>query len=143
LETTQYIEESWEKNLGVNVEVDVCKDVLYAQKKDNKEFDVIENSWIADFADPINFLGFLASENAFKGLLPPEYYSLVEKSNTTADNSMRLDLLHKAEETLMNSYFLIPLFYEKDAYYVKPYVKDYLKTNLAEIYFRNAYIEKK
>ncbi len=139
---SKYIEESWEKNLGINVEVDVCKDVLFSQKKDNQEFDIIVNSWIADFPDPINFLGFLASENAFKGILPSEYYDLVKNSTHTADNVRRIELLHEAEETLMNSYTVIPLFFEKAAYYVKPYVKGYLKTPLAEIYFRNAYIEK-
>ncbi|WP_243467854.1 hypothetical protein [Acetivibrio straminisolvens] len=54
---------------------------------------------------------------------------------------MRLELLHEAEKVLMESYTIIPLFYGKNAYYVKPYVKNYLKTPLAEIYFRNAYIE--
>ena len=42
----------------------------------------------------------------------------------------------------MDSYTVIPLFFEKAAFYVQPYVKDYIKTPLAEIYFRNAYIEK-
>lgn len=139
---SKYIEESWEKNLGINVELDVCKDVLFAQKKDNQEFDVIVNSWIADFPDPINFLGFLASENAFKDLLPSEYYDLVKSSTETADNARRITLLHDAEKTLMDSYTVIPLFFEKAAFYVQPYVKDYIKTPLAEIYFRNAYIEK-
>ncbi|HHV28970.1 peptide ABC transporter substrate-binding protein [Acetivibrio mesophilus] len=140
---SSYIEESWENNLGINVELDVCKDVLFAQKKDNQEFDIIINSWIADLADPINFLGFLASENAFKGLLPSQYYDFVNSSTQTADNTIRIELLHEAEKTLMDSYTVIPLFFDKDAYYVQPYVKDYLKTPLAEIYFRNAYIEKK
>jgi len=141
-EKARYIEESWEKNLGINVELDVCKDMLYSQKKDNQEFDVIINSWIADFLDPINFLGFLASENAFKGILPSEYYTLVNNSTKTADNRLRVGMLHEAEKILMDSYTIIPLFYGKDAYYVQPYVKNYIKTPLAEIYFRNAYIDK-
>lgn len=139
---SRYIEESLEKNLGINAELDICKDVLYAQKKDDQEFDIIVNSWIADFADPINFLGFLSNETAFKGILPSEYYDLVKNSTQTADNVRRIGLLHEAEKILMNSYTVIPLFFDKDAYYVQPYVKGYLKTPLAEIYFRNAYIEK-
>mgnify|MGYP003879796007 FL=1 len=138
----KYIEESWEKNLGINVEIEVFKDVLFAQKKDNQEFDVLINSWIADFLDPINFLGFLASEKSFKGILPSEYYNLVNSSTKIADNRLRMEILHKAEKTLLDSYTVIPLFYEKDAYYVQPYVKNYIKTPLAEIYFREAYIEK-
>lgn len=138
----KYIEESLEENLGINVEIDVCKDRLFSQKKDNQDFDILINSWIADFLDPINFLGFLASENAFKGILPSEYYTLVNSSTKTADNHHRIELLHEAEKTLMDSYTVIPLFYEKDAYYVQPYVKNYIKTPLAEIYFRETYIEK-
>lgn len=138
----KYLEESWEENLGINVEIDVCKDALFAQKKNNQEFDILINSWIADFLDPINFLGFLASENAFKGILPSDYYTLVNDSTKTADNRLRIKTLHEAEKILMDSYTVIPLFYEKDAYYVQPYVKNYIKTPLAEIYFREAYIEK-
>lgn len=141
-QTVKYIEEEWEKNLGINVEVDVCKEGLYSQKRNTREFDVIVADWIADFLDPINFLGYLASENAFKDIFPSDYYSLVEKSNTTSDNLLRLDLLHKAEKTLLDSYTLIPLFYKKDAYYLQPYVKGFFKSSLAEIYFRNCYIEK-
>ncbi|HEX9059668.1 MAG TPA: peptide ABC transporter substrate-binding protein [Clostridia bacterium] len=143
LETAKYIEDDLEKNLGINVEVDVCKEDLYSQKKDTGEFDIILSDWIADFADPINFLGFLSSEKAFKGIFPSEYYSLVEKATTVADNPLRLNLLHNAEKILMNSYTLIPVLYENDSYYLKPYVKNFVKTNLAEIYFRNVYIEKR
>lgn len=140
MDIAKYLKNDWE-NLGVSVEVDVCKDGLFNPKKDVGEFDVIINSWIADFKDPINFLGFLASEGAFKDMFKPDYYSLVEKSNTVADNFLRMDLLHEAEEILMNSYALIPLYYERDAYYAKPCLKNFLKTPLAEIYFRNAFID--
>lgn len=138
----KYLEEFWEESLGINVEIDICKEVLFAQKKNNQEFDILINSWIADFLDPINFLGFLASENAFRGMLPTEYYNLVYDSTKIADNQLRINTLHEAERILMDSYTIIPLLYEKDAFYVQPYVKNYIKTPLAEIYFREAYIEK-
>ncbi len=140
-QTVKYIEDELENNLGINVEVDACKEGLYSQKRNSRDFDIIVADWIADFLDPINFLGYLANENAFKDIFPPNYYSLVEKSNTTADNLLRMDLLHKAEKTLMDSYTLIPLFYKKDAYYLQPYVKGFFKSSLAEINFRNCYIE--
>ncbi|GAE90828.1 ABC transporter substrate-binding protein [Acetivibrio straminisolvens] len=79
----EYIEDSWEANLGINVEIDVCKDALYSQKKNLQEFDIVINSWIADFADPINFLGFLASEDDFKGILPLQYYTLIKKAGAS------------------------------------------------------------
>ncbi len=142
MDTAKFIEEDWEKNLGINVEVDVCKEGLFSQKRSAKEFDVILGDWIADFADPINFLGFLASDETFKGILPQEYYSLISKANIMADNTLRLDLLHNAEKTLMDSFTVIPLLYKQDAYYLKPNVKNFIKTPLGEIYFRNAYIEK-
>jgi oligopeptide transport system substrate-binding protein len=139
----EYIEQEWEKNLGANIVLNKCKSELFAKKKAEGDYDIIINNWIADFADPINFLGFIASEDAFKGILPEEYYRLIEKSNITVNNAERLALLHDAEKVLMDSYILIPLFYRKDLYYIRPYVKDYIKTPLAEIYFRNAYIDKK
>ncbi|KNY27031.1 peptide ABC transporter substrate-binding protein [Pseudobacteroides cellulosolvens] len=137
----EFIEKEWEKNLGVDIILNKCKSELFSQKKSEGDYDIVINNWIADFADPINFLGFLASENSFKGILPNEYYLLVEKSNAVADNAQRLILLHEAEKLLLDSYSLIPLFFRKDVYYIKPCVKNYLKTPLAEIYFRNAYIE--
>lgn len=136
-----YLEEVWEKSLGINVVLNKCKSELFSQKKAEGDYDILVNNWIADFADPINFLGFLASESSLKGILPDEYYSLIDKSNSIVDNSERLRVLHSAEKVLLDSYNLIPLFYRKDIYYIKPYVKDYLKTSLAEIYFRNAYID--
>lgn len=138
----KYIEKQWEENLGVNVEVDLCQGKLFSQRKEEQDFDIVMNNWIADFADPISFLGFLATEKAFNGLFPADYYTLVEESNSLANNSERLAVLHNAEKVLLDSYTLIPLFFRKDVYYIKPYVKNYLKTPLAEIYFRNAYIEK-
>lgn len=142
IKIVKYIEEQWEQNLGVNVVVDVCQEELYSQKRDTGEFDVLANNWIADFADPINFLGFLSSENGFKGIFPPKYYSLVRESNMVSDNSLRLNYLHEAEKTILNSYTLIPIFYKNCSYYLQRNVKNLLITPLGEIYFRNVYIER-
>ena len=137
----EYIKNEWEKNLGVNIEVDLCQGRLFNQKREDGNYDILLNNWIADVADPVNFLGFLAEEKSSKNVFPSGYYSLVKESYSISDNSTRMTVLHKAEKVLMESYTLIPLFFRNDVYYIKPNIKNYLKTPLAEIYFRNAYIE--
>lgn len=139
--TAEITAEQLRETLGINAEVRIHTSDIFYQQSAEGDYDIILKSWIADFADPVNFLGFLANEQSYKGIFPDEYYSLVGQANFISDNSQRFKILHEAEETLLNSYTLIPLFHLSNLYYIKPYVKDYLRTPLAEMYFRNAYMQ--
>lgn len=141
-QTVNIIATQLKETLGINVDVRTHASEIFYQQYSKGDFDIVYSNWVADFVDPINFLGYMAGEKKLKGIFPEKFYSLVDKANSMADNVQRISTLHEAENDLLNSYTLIPLFYLKDMYYIKPYIKNYLRTPTAEIYFRNAYIEK-
>ena len=52
------------------------------------------------------------------------YDELVESIRTEADLAKRAEMMHQAEDMLMDTWCVIPLYYYNDQYMLKDYVTD-------------------
>ena len=67
-----------------------------------------------------------------------EYDALVTEIRNTADFAKRVDLMHKAEDMLMETWAVVPLYYYNDIYMQKPNVEGIRATVFGMKYFMYA-----
>lgn len=67
-----------------------------------------------------------------------EYDALIEQIRTESDLAKRAELMHQAEDMLMDTWCVIPLYYYNDPYMVKDYVDGIYTTVEGMKYFYNA-----
>ena len=73
---------------------------------------VFRASWVADYEDPLSFLGLLSSGS---GIDPPRYASpvyeaLLRRADATNDPTRRARLLERAEAVMLDDQPVVPLF---------------------------------
>lgn len=117
----QFIQEGWNKNLGINVTIDNSEWQVYIDKVNKLDYEVGRMGWGADFNDPFTFLEMYSTAdngNNNTGWENAEYKKLIKKSVAEADSAKRLDLLKQAEGIFMKEFPVAPIYY-----YTAPFVK--------------------
>ena len=67
-----------------------------------------------------------------------EYNALIDQIRTTADFAARVDLMHQAEDMLMETWSVVPLYYYNDVYMQKSNVDGVYATVYGMKYFMYA-----
>ena len=67
-----------------------------------------------------------------------EYDALITEIRNTADFAKRVELMHTAENMLMNTWAVVPLYYYNDIYMQKSNVDGIYATIYGMKYFMNA-----
>lgn len=122
----QYIQEGWNKNLGISVTLDNAEWQVYLDKLSNLDYQIGRLGWIADYNDAYSFLEMYNSAengNNDTGWSNEEYTNLLKQSTTETDPAARLDLLKKAEEIIIAEYPVAPIYYYTNLFVVQDYVK--------------------
>ena len=119
------IQATWQKELGVHITIAQLEMKTLFQTQQDKNYSIAFSAWIADFADPVTFLGMMVTGggNNWAGWSNKEYDRLIAEAANTADNSARMELFQKAEAILLDQAPLIPLFYQPQVYAINPAVR--------------------
>ncbi|WP_027416111.1 peptide ABC transporter substrate-binding protein [Aneurinibacillus terranovensis] len=112
------MQEMFKENLGADVKLASMewKVLVASQKKLQLQFS--RSSFLADFADPINFLDGFQTGNPMNrtGWSSPQYDTLIKEAYNQPDESKRLTLLHNAEKILMDESPILPLYFYNKVY---------------------------
>jgi oligopeptide transport system substrate-binding protein len=115
------------KGLGVEASLENSDSKThYAYLREGGAFNVARAAWVADYADPENFLALPTSTNKpynYSHYVNPDYDALVAKSYTEADPAKRLQILHDAEALLARDQPVAPLLSNADLWLVSNKVK--------------------
>ncbi|MEJ2523057.1 MAG: peptide ABC transporter substrate-binding protein [Gammaproteobacteria bacterium] len=116
----------WQQELGVETEL-VREEfrVLLGNVRAGLVTEVYRASWIADFADPANFLQILSSDSPFNGTgwKDEEYDRLLEGAARAGDGEQRLRLLAAAEARMLEQAPVMPLYFYASKYLLRPGVE--------------------
>lgn len=109
----------------------------------NQQFQVVVTSWGGDIADPIDFLQLVQSKNDNNDgkYNNSEFDADLQKGNQTNNDQQRLTAFAQAEDTLLNTAGIAPLYYASSAWLVKPHVKGLIYTKIGGYNFKSAYIK--
>ena len=90
------------------------------EKQKQGDFDVVLTRWGPDYADPTTYLNLMVTGNAYNygNYSNPDYDALMQQA-AEADGQARWDLLHAAEDKLMQDSPVIGLFQVGGATLVK------------------------
>ena len=145
------IQQDW-ANIGIECTIQTSEWSTFLQDRKAGKFTVARNGWNADFNDPINMLDMWTStsnnNDAQLGKNPEnkatpewtEYDALIEKINNETDFAKRTTMLHEAEDMLMSTWAICPIYYYNDVYMMKSYVSNVYVTPFAMKYFMYAKI---
>jgi len=118
----------WKQHLGVTARlVNEEWKVFVTNRRQGRITEVVRGGWIADWADPANFLGnfHTASPLNYAFLRDDEFDRLLERAETLR-GSKRMETLWRAEQRLLERNAIIPLYYYVSRHLVAPEVTGYL-----------------
>jgi oligopeptide transport system substrate-binding protein len=138
------MQQMWQKNLNIKVNISVQDWAIYYARIQKLDYDVGAMGWGGDYLHPMTFLQIFTSSdtNNNVGYKNPEYDALIAKAIVATDPKKAADLMHQAEDVLVRDMPIISLYSRSLTIMVAPYVKDWALTALANLYFKDAYIQK-
>ncbi len=116
-------------NLGVNISIqqtDWASFLGQINDPPNNQFQIFDIAWIADYADPEDFLNILfhsGSTGNWANYSNPDVDKLIDQAGLEQDPSARFKLYQQAEQMILSDAPVVPLAYSETYDLTKPYVK--------------------
>lgn len=126
----EYLQDQLQKNLpGLTVTLRSMPFSMKLETVREGNYDMAVNSWIADFADPINYVERFDTDINRMNYSNPDVDALVDTAKATFDDDeARWETLVEIEKvSLGEDAALAPLYQSADSYLLNPKVKDYYK----------------
>lgn len=139
------IRQMWQEKLGAEVRLEERDFETHVKENRKGNFQVSRLGWGADYYDPMSFLDRWTTGSGLNDGNWSSYRfdELVGEARKAADPGTRFELMHRAEDILMQETPLIPLFFYTDPYSVKDYVRGIYKLPLgADWEFKGAHLVK-
>lgn len=148
----QQIAEAIQQDLaevGIEISIKTEEWNVFLDDRKNGNYDFAREGWVADYNDPINMLDLFESKSGNNdpqfGVNPKsyapdwsEYDALIKELRTSTDMKARLEAAHKAEDMLMDTWAVIPIYFYNDIYMQKPNVDGIYSTVFGMKYFMYA-----
>ncbi|MEQ1439425.1 peptide ABC transporter substrate-binding protein [Fontimonas sp. SYSU GA230001] len=116
----------WKQTLGVRAHLhnEEFKVFLYNRRL-RRDTQVFRAAWMADFNDPLSFLGILHSAHGKNdsGWSDPSYDTLLERASAMVDPGQRAPLLAQAEAKILAEVPVIPIYFYVSKHLVSPRVR--------------------
>ncbi|MCC6943897.1 MAG: hypothetical protein IT335_04920, partial [Thermomicrobiales bacterium] len=111
--------------------------VLIPLRRGNKTYDSFRCSWGSDFEDPVNWYNTLFESSADQAQQTTNWKNdrfdqLVRQAASERDAAKRQQMYEEADRLMAQDYFTIPVFFGAQRVLVKPYVKNYKVSRIAE-----------
>jgi oligopeptide transport system substrate-binding protein len=119
------VQADW-KSVGVQLDLVGQEQQIVFQDYRNRDFQVADASWLADFNDPMGFLYVLRSNSGLQNygdFVDPAYDSLLEKADAEPDPTVRAGYLAQAEAVLLNDAPIAPVYFAVNKNLVDPKVQ--------------------
>lgn len=141
--------------IGATVEIETQTWNVFLNERKAGNYDVCRQGWLADFDDPINMLEMWITDSGNNdaqfgrpgadGTIPsyaPQnwdvYNQLVADIKAETDLTKRVALMHQAEDMLMETWAVVPLYYYNDPYMQKSNVEGVYTNSFGYKYFHHA-----
>jgi oligopeptide transport system substrate-binding protein len=124
------IQEMWKRELGIEVGLANQEFASYMRATTSLQYQVARRSWIADFADPSNFLFVLrrGEGNNRSGWSNARFDSLLARAADTMDRGERFRLLGGAERIALDEMPFLPIYAYRTVELVTPYLGGWYPT---------------
>jgi len=154
--------------VGINMTLENQDWATFLNTRKNGDYSIARNGWVADYTDPICFLDMWTSNSGnndvqfgkgahkdlkmynldltsygfdvkvSNGTWAETYDVLIAKIKGCTDNTKRYQLMHVAEDMLMDTGCIIPIYYYTDLYMIDKEVTGFFSSPLGYKYFMGA-----
>ncbi len=140
----EYLAQTWQNKLGIQVNVDVTTDA--EERQQQMDYDVGVNGWEGG-ASPYNYLFVVNVPYGLKyltGVYTNEHVNeLLGQVTSMTDSAKQAETFHEIENTILEETGVGPLYFTDIKFFQQTYVKGIYYTNFGpEFDFSHAYIEK-
>ena len=158
-------------NIGITINLENQEWASFLETRKNGEYSIARNGWVADYNDAVCFLDMWTTasgnndaqfgrdaaegekiwsmdlsefgyEKIDNGTWAETYDVLISRVKAESDLKVRDSLMHKAEDMLMESGAICPLYYYTDTYMLNDSVKGFFSNPLGYKNFAYTTIEK-
>lgn len=138
------VQQMWKENLGIDVQIVQEELAAFFSNRYSRLFTIVRGGWYADFNDPINFLDLFTTPAPlnFPTFSNKEYDEYLKVALTSSDKNARMDAMHKAEKILIDSYAIMPMYFNTEPLLVSEKLKGVYYNPLSIHRFTYAYKEK-
>ena len=121
----EYIQESLNKNLGINLNLAAVEFKERVSRMKSQQFDIVLAGWSGDFKDPITYLDLFTTNggNNHGKYSNPKYDELVKKVKSTGDQKVRYEAMREIEQIIAEEVPVGTLFHRERKYLVNPKVQ--------------------
>ncbi len=157
--------------VGISMQLQNQEWNTFLNTRKNGEYSIARNGWLADYNDPICFLDMWVSasgnndvqfgKGAHKdvkaysldltglgsdvkvenGTWAETYDVLISEIKACTDNAKRYEMIHMAEDMLMDTGCIVPLYFYTDLYMIDDSVEGFYSNPLGYKYFMNCKIK--
>lgn len=154
-----YLQTAW-GTYGINIKVEVQEWATFLNTRKNGEYSVSRNGWLGDYNDPISFLDMWITDsgnndtqfgrdahkdyaaysyNGAENLTWADSYDkIIAEVKTSTDANKRFELMHQAEDILMETGAICPIYYYTDIYMCSDSIEGFFASPLGFKYFMYA-----
>ena len=158
----EYLQQVW-GTYGITTNVETQEWATFLNTRKNGEYSVARNGWLGDYNDPISFLDMWITDSGnndtqFGRGAHAEYagYSYDGKDGLTwaesydkciaaikaeTDPVKRFELMHEAEDILMTTGAIIPIYYYTDIYMCSEQIEGFFSSPLGYKFFMYASVK--
>lgn len=158
-----YLQTAW-GTYGITIKVEVQEWATFLNTRKNGEYSVSRNGWLGDYNDPISFLDMWITDsgnndtqfgrdahkdyaaysyNGAKNLTWADSYDkIIADVKTSTDATKRFELMHQAEDILMETGAICPIYYYTDIYMCSDSIEGFFASPLGFKYFMYASLAK-
>ena len=156
--------------VGITMNLENQEWNTFLNTRKNGDYSVARNGWVADYNDPSTFLDMWVTEsgnndvqfgkganadakaysldltdlgydvNVVNGTWAETYDVIINLIKTCTDTATRYELMHRAEDLLMSTGCIVPLYFYTDIYMVDDSVQGFFSNPLGFKYFMNTTI---
>ncbi|MGB6179409.1 peptide ABC transporter substrate-binding protein [Carnobacterium sp.] len=140
----EFIQSEYQKNLpGITIKVRQMPDNSRLDNVKKGEYQMATTYWLADFADPINFVERFDTEINRGNYSFTDVDQLIEESNQQFnDLSTRWKTMIQAEKSALGEHYVdVPIYQTAEPYLEKSYVKDIYRPVFGSRSFKYAYVD--
>jgi len=109
----ELLQANFKNVLGITCTLENQEWGTFLANRNSGQFQLARAGWTGDYQDPNTFLDMFVSGAAMNGgnFTSAEYDSLIKKAATMNDGAERFDVLHQAEQILVDQQAIIPFYY--------------------------------
>ena len=110
------VQQMWKDNLNIDSTISQEEWAAFQDTRQHKNFVIARHGWIADYNDPMSFLGVFLSYSVQNngGYNNKAFDEQLNIAMSGVDDKERMDAMHKAEDILMEDMGLIPIYFYTD-----------------------------